>query len=72
MDNRKDRRGFFKKALFAAGTITTGKISIEASKIKLLTAEGELVEIDQAVLDSSSKKKVSHEEILSWSKKKEL
>jgi hypothetical protein len=72
MDNQNNRRGFFKKALFAAGTISTGKLSAHEGKIKLLTAEGKLVEVDQSVLDSSSKKKVSHEEILSWSKKEEL
>jgi len=37
-------------------------------KIKMLTADGKLVEIDKSVVDAASQQKVSNKEILQWMK----
>ena len=34
--------------------------------VKMLTADGKLVEIDKEVLDAASKQKVNNKEILQW------
>lgn len=37
-------------------------------KIKMLTADGKLVEIDKEVLEAATKQKVNNKEILQWMK----
>jgi hypothetical protein len=47
----------------------TGKKAAAPGKVKMLTAEGKLVEIDKSVLDAASKKqKSSNKEIYDWMK----
>jgi hypothetical protein len=36
--------------------------------VKMLTADGKLVEVDKTVLDAAEKQKVSNKEILAWMK----
>ena len=56
-NNDQSRRGFFSSFL-------TKK---ETEKIKMLTPDGKLVEVDKAVFDQvTGKKKASNEEILNW------
>ena len=49
------RRSFFSKLL-----------NSKKEKVKMLTADGKLVEVDKAVLDTASKQKVNNKEILQW------
>ena len=49
------RRSFFSKLL-----------NSKKEKVKMLTADGKLVEVDKAVLDAASKQKVNNKEILQW------
>jgi hypothetical protein len=64
----RDRRGFL--SFFISGkeknpAIEQGK----AEKVKMLTADGKLVEIDKAVLDEVTKKqKSTNKEIFDWMK----
>ena len=53
----KSRRLFFSKLL-----------NSKKEKVKMLTADGKLVEVDKDVLDAASKQKVSNKEILQWMK----
>lgn len=56
-NNDQSRRGFF-TSLFSKK---------ENTKIKMLTPDGKLVEVDKEVFDQvSGKKKASNEEILNW------
>ena len=56
-NNDQSRRGFF-TSLFSKK---------ETTKIKMLTPDGKLVEVDKDVFDQiSGKKKASNEEILNW------
>lgn len=56
-NNDQSRRGFF-TSLFSKK---------ESIKIKMLTPDGKLVEVDKEVFDQvSGKKKASNQEILSW------
>lgn len=60
MDNNnqnRSRRSFF-----------TGFFKPAKEKVKMLTADGKLVEIDKEVLDASLKQKVNNKEILEWMK----
>ncbi|MBL0054896.1 MAG: hypothetical protein IPP31_01655 [Chitinophagaceae bacterium] len=57
----KDRRWFL--SLFMAADKPSGK----PEKVKMLTADGKLVEIDRSVLDQATKKqKSSNQEIYTW------
>ena len=49
----KSRRSFFSGLL-------------KKEKVKMLTADGKLVEVDKDVLDAASKQKVNNKEILQW------
>jgi hypothetical protein len=51
----KSRRSFF-----------TGLFKPAKEKVKMLTADGKLVEIDKEVLEAAAKQKVNNEEILKW------
>jgi hypothetical protein len=53
----KSRRSFFNVLL-----------NSKKEKIKMLTADGKLVEVDKAVFDAASKQKVNNKEILQWIK----
>ncbi len=57
MDNNKSRRSFF-----------SGLLKPKQEKVKMLTADGKLVEIDKDVLDAATKQKVNNKEILQWMK----
>lgn len=48
--------------------LTGGLFEPKREKVKMLTADGKLVEIDKAVLDAADKKKVNNKEILQWMK----
>lgn len=61
--NEKSRRWFL--SLFTAGD----KKEAKPGMVKMLTADGKLVEIDKAVLDAASKKQRStNKEIYDWMK----
>ncbi|MDP4262502.1 MAG: hypothetical protein Q8941_08220 [Bacteroidota bacterium] len=56
------RRSFF-------SLLFTGKDPGKTEKVKMLTADGKLVEVDKAVLDQARKnKKTTNKEILHWMK----
>jgi hypothetical protein len=56
-ETNKSRRGFL-----------TGLFNSKKEKIKMLTADGKLVEIDKDVLEAAARKKVNNKEILQWMK----
>ena len=59
----KNRRWFL--SLFTS----TGKSSKKTDMVKMLTADGKLVEIDRSVLEQATqKKKSSNKEIFQWMK----
>ena len=41
-------------------------MNLNKEKVKMLTADGKLVEVDKAVLDAAGKQKVNNKEILQW------
>jgi len=53
----KSRRSFF-----------SGLFKPTKEKVKMLTADGKLVEIDKDVLDAAAGQKVNNKEILQWMK----
>ncbi|TMI66006.1 MAG: hypothetical protein E6H07_08905 [Bacteroidetes bacterium] len=55
--DNKSRRSFF-----------TDLLNSKKEKVKMLTADGKLVEVDKDVLDAASKQKVNNKEILQWMK----
>ena len=48
--------------------LTGGLFSAKKEKIKMLTADGKLVEIDKDVLDAAARQKVNNKQILQWMK----
>jgi hypothetical protein len=44
----------------------TSFLNSKKEKVKMLTPDGKLVEVDKAVLDAASKQKVNNTEILQW------
>jgi hypothetical protein len=59
----KSRRDFF--SLF----MSAGKKMAPAEMVKMLTADGKLVEVDKAVLDELTKKqKATNQQIFDWMK----
>jgi hypothetical protein len=62
MGNAKNEGGQSRRGFFA------GLFNSRKEKIKLLTAEGKLVEIDKDVLDTAVSQKVNNKEILQWMK----
>jgi hypothetical protein len=64
----RDRRGFLSFLLL--GKNNTASTNQDKPKmVKMLTAEGKLVEVDKAVLDEVAKKqKASNKEIFDWMK----
>lgn len=78
MTPKSNRRGFFSKAVKAIVTVGAGASSADVSakgiskKIKLLTADGQMVEVDQEVLNQQQAKgKTTNKDILDWSNKNE-
>jgi len=55
--NEGSRRGFL-----------TSFFNSKREKVKMLTADGKLVEIDKDVLDVATRQKVNNKEILQWMK----
>ncbi|HEX6170650.1 MAG TPA: hypothetical protein VFZ33_13210 [Chitinophagaceae bacterium] len=62
MDNNKNEANKSRRSFF------TGLLKSKKEKVKMLTADGKLVEVDKAVLDAASKQKVNNKEILQWMK----
>jgi hypothetical protein len=61
MGNNKSRRDFL--SMF----IQKDKNAPENQKIKMLTADGKLVEVDKAIFEKASKKqKASNKDIYNW------
>jgi hypothetical protein len=56
-ESNKSRRSFFSSLM-----------GPKKEKVKMLTADGKLVEIDKSILDAATKKKVNNKEILQWMK----
>lgn len=78
MSNKKNnRRGFLKKIFAASATVGfTGATGINTKagteKIKMLTADGKLVEVDKSILDKATdKKRASNEEVFKWMSSKQ-
>jgi len=76
-DNNKQRRGFL-KFLFAFGagagllTLTGGKAKAEVTeKVKMLTPDGKLVEIDRSQIENERPEVASNAEVLQWMNKKQ-
>jgi hypothetical protein len=64
----KDRRGFF-SSLLSGKEKNPAPAKSNSEKVKMLTADGKLVEIDKAVLDEVTKKqKSTNKEIFDWMK----
>ena len=77
MENtKKPRRNFLKTALAVvagAGLLKFSKatsIKTENKKIKMLTPDGKLVEVNESVISkiSSTKQRASNEEVMQWMK----
>ena len=54
-ESNKSRRSFI-----------TSFLNSKKEKVKMLTPDGKLVEVDKAVLDAAGKQKVNNKEILQW------
>jgi len=60
MDNNKNETDRSRRSFF------TSLLSPKKEKVKMLTADGKLVEVDKDVFDAASKQKVNNKEILQW------
>ena len=66
------RRRFLSLAAIVAGAKVAGKAAEEPQdlpdeKVKMLTPDGQLVEVDKSVLDqAANRKKVTNKDILEW------
>ena len=60
MDNNKNETNRSRRSFFS------DFLNLKKEKVKMLTADGKLVEIDKEVLDAASKQKVNNKEILQW------
>ena len=60
MDNNKNETNKSRRSFFS------GLLNLNKEKVKMLTADGKLVEVDKAVLDAATKQKVTNKEILEW------
>ena len=76
MKNKSNRRNFLSKTMKVIMTLGVGVPVLDANakqggeKIKFLTPDGKLVEIDKNVLDKKAPKiKASNQEILDWTTK---
>ena len=65
----KSRRWFLSLFLSGNDDASTAKLPGDGEKVKMLTAEGKLVEVDKRILDAATKKqKASNKQILTWMK----
>jgi len=69
---KKGRRKFFSKsaAAFLAALIPTAASSEETpekKKVKMLTADGKVVEVDADIVEQAKGKKTTNKEIMDWS-----
>ena len=62
MGNNKNETDRSRRSFFA------GFLNPKKEKVKMLTADGKLVEIDKDVIDAANKQKVNNAEILRWMK----
>jgi hypothetical protein len=60
MDNNKNGANRSRRSFF------NGLLNLNKEKVKMLTADGKLVEVDKTVLDAANKQKVNNKEILQW------
>jgi peroxiredoxin family protein len=60
MDNNKNENNRSRRSFF------TGLMNLSKEKVKMLTADGKLVEVDKAVFDAANKQIVNNKEILEW------
>lgn len=68
-EQSSSRRNFLKKGLLAAAAVTAAPLAAQAGegeKVKMLTPDGKLVEVDKSVVAKAAKKKVTNQEILDW------
>ena len=64
----RDRRGFF-SSLISGKENSQAQNKSNSEKVKMLTADGKLVEIDKSLLDEVAKKqKSTNKEIFDWMK----
>lgn len=68
------RRKFLSFGLLSGAGLVTQKVEamapglVDDEKVKMLTADGKLVEVSKKILEqSTSRKKVRNEDILNWS-----
>ena len=74
---KRDRRNFI-SSILAAGTATASITPVSANpksttgnKIKMLTADGKLVEVDKSVIEKiAASKRASEQEVFEWMDKK--
>jgi len=75
-DDNSQRRGFLKKALAAVALVALAKASnkalppAESKKMKMLTPDGKLVEVDASVISkaTSTQQRASNKEVQQWMK----
>jgi hypothetical protein len=60
MDNNKNETNGSRRSFF------TSFLNSKKEKVKMLTADGKLVEVDKALFDAANKQKVNNKEILQW------
>ena len=66
MDNNNENQDFKSRRWFLSLFAPADKKAVKDGKVKMLTADGKLVEVDQAVLDKVAKQKASNKEIYEW------
>ena len=74
---KKSNRRSFINSILVAGTATgiiipaiTDPETKSGTKVKMLTADGKLVEVDKSVIEKATSKKASDKEVYEWMDKK--
>ena len=74
-NDKKQRRGFLKAALAVVAATALAKVVVPSSpkeirKIKMLTPDGQLVEVDEAIITKAgaAQKRASNKEVKQWMK----
>lgn len=69
-ETSSSRRDFLKKSLLAAAAATAAPLAADAAPkgetVKMLTPDGNLVEVSKAALANAPKKKAKSKDILEW------
>jgi hypothetical protein len=69
-NSTSNRKTFIKNSLAALAAVVTTPLAAQEIKpsktVKMLTADGKLVEVNSEVVKQAPKKKVSSKEILNW------